>query len=343
MAIYAYVSLQGEDRISIFAMDPDTGALEHRGDSALASMPAPLAIDTQKRYLFAGRRQAGDYGLSSFLIDHATGGLTLIGGVAVQGNPVHISTDRKGDYLLSAYYYQERVAVHPIGGDGSLGDPPIEWRETGTGSHYVQTDPSNRYAFVPHIAEGAMTGLNTILQFKFDDASGTLTPNATPRAVTQALDGPRHICFHPNLDIVYSSNEQGCSVTAYNFDSSQGTLSPFQTVSTLPQGYTDRNTCSQIQITPSGKFLYAPNRGHNSIACFGVDKIDGRLTSIGQVATEPVPRAFSLDPTGKYLFAAGQDSGRLAGYRVNEASGLLEPLRVYAVGQEPMWVLITEL
>ncbi len=343
MAIYAYVSLQDEDRISIFAMDPATGALEHRGDSALTGMPAPLAIDPQKRYLFAGRRQADDYGLSSFRIDRATGGLSLIGGVPIPGNPVHISTDRKGDYLLTACYYQGRAGVHAIGGDGSLGGQPIEWRETGIGAHYIQTEPSNRYAFVPHIANGAMTGLNAILQFDFDDATGTLTPNSTPRAIPQALDGPRHICFNPNLDIVYSSNEQGCSVTAYNFDSSQGTLSPFQTVSTLPEGYTDHNTCSQIQITPSGKFLYAPNRGHNSIACFGVDEFDGRLTSIGQVATEPVPRAFSLDPAGKYLFAAGLESGRLAAYRVNEASGLLEPLRVYPVGQHPMWVLVTEL
>ena len=307
MAIFAYVSLQGEDRITIFAMDPATGELEHRGDTALASMPAPLAIDPQKRYLFAGRRKADDYGLSSFRIDRATGGLTLIGGVPLQGDPVHISTDRTGNFLLSAYYYQAQAAVHAIAGDGALADPPIEMQETGIGSHYIQTDPSNRYAFVPHIADGAMAGLNAILQFDFDDMSGSLTPNSTPRAIPEGPDGPRHICFHPNLEVVYSSNEQGCSVTAYNFDSSQGTLSPYQTIPTLPAGYTERNTCSQIQITPSGKFLYAPNRGHDSIACFEVDEIDGRLTSIGQVATEPVPRAFSLDPAGKYLFAAGRD------------------------------------
>ena len=188
-----------------------------------------------------------------------------------------------------------------------------------------------------------MNGLNAIVQFHFDDATGKLTPNSTPRAIPRSPEGPRHICFHPDLDVVYSSNEQGSGVTAYNFDSSQGTLSPFQTISTLPSGYDGPNTCSQIQITPSGKFLYAPNRGHDSIACFAVDASDGRLSSVGQVATEAVPRAFSLDPAGHYLLAAGRESGRLATYRINTATGLLEPLHVYPLGRAPMWVLITDL
>ena len=90
--------------------------------------------------------------------------------------------------------------------------------------------------------------------------------------------------------------KQGCSVTAYRLDTSSGTLTPFQTVSTLPDDFRETNSCSQIQITPSGKFLYAPNRGHNSIASFAVDEESGRLTATGRVSTEPVPRAFSLDP-----------------------------------------------
>ena len=121
--------------------------------------------------------------------------------------------------------------------------------------------------------------------------------------------GPRYYCFHPTLDIVYFSDEQGCSVTGYNMDSSSGALTAFQTVTTLPDGYTGRNTCSQIQISPSGKFLYVPNRGHNSIAGFTVDA-NGRLTAIGQVATDAVTNAFWLDPDGKFIFAVGSASGR---------------------------------
>ena len=141
---------------------------------------------------------------------------------------------------------------------------------------------------------------------------------------------------------MYSSNEQGCSVTAYKFDRANGTLSPFQTVPTLPEGYTEHNSCSQIQITPSGKFLYAPNRGHNSIAGFAVTAADGTLTPLGQTPTEDIPRAFSLDPSGNFLYAAGLESARLASYRVNADSGALEPLEVYPIGQGPMWVLMVD-
>ncbi len=203
----------------------------------------------------------------------------------------------------------------------------------------MQTDPSNRFAFVPHIA--APVGPNVILQFKFNETTGRLTPNSPHRVIPEEGAGPRHFCFHPSLDILYFSNEQGCSVTAYRFNSSVGTLSAFQTVSTLPDDYKGISHCAQIQISSSGRFLYAPNRGHNSIACFSVDTYTGRLTPIGRVPTEAVPRAFSLDPEGNFLFAAGLESGRLVSYRVNGDTGELEPLETYTVGKEPMWVLIT--
>jgi 6-phosphogluconolactonase len=154
--------------------------------------------------------------------------------------------------------------------------------------------------------------------------------------------GPRHFCFHPSKDILYFSNEQGSTVTGYNFDTNSGTLSAFQTISTLPAGYGETNTCSQIQISPSGKFLYAPNRGHNSIAGFSVDAASGELSAAGHVATEDRPSAFSLDPAGRFVFAAGSETDRLVSYRVNDESGELTPLETYPVGKRPMWVLITE-
>ena len=111
----------------------------------------------------------------------------------------------------------------------------------------------------------------------------------------------------------------------------------------MPLGYAGKNSCAQIQITPDGKSLYAPNRGHNSIACFAIDPATDRLTSIGQVPSEPVPRAIGMDPQGKFLYAAGLESGRLASYRVNSDTSELEPLETYTVGNRPMWVMIIEL
>ena len=138
-------------------------------------------------------------------------------------------------------------------------------------------------------------------------------------------------------------NEQGSSVTAYNFDSTTGCLAVFQTISTLPEDYPGENICAQIRITPSGQFLYASNRGHDSITCFSIEASTGQLTALGQVPTETVPRAFTLDPGGKFLFAAGLESGKLASYRINAQTGELTPLEIYPVGRKPMWVLAVSL
>jgi 6-phosphogluconolactonase len=181
------------------------------------------------------------------------------------------------------------------------------------------------------------------MQFKFDAGTGRLTANSPLRVEPGELFGPRHYCFHPSLDVVYFSNEQGCSVTAYRLDGATGTLSAAQTVSTLPQGYTARNTCSQIHLTASGRFLYVGNRGHNSIAGFAVDPATGHLTAAGHVPTEAVPSAFALDPEGNFVFAAGTASNRLASYRINAETGALAPLGAQAVGQRPAAVLAARL
>jgi 6-phosphogluconolactonase len=319
-------------------MDAKTGKLTSKSEVGVAGGPSPMAISPDRRVLYVGHRVVPE--ISSFRIDPGTGGLVQSGRVTPEAAPTFLSTDRSGRFLLSAYYQGAHAAVHPIGDDGAVGGPPIEWLETATGAHTMQTDPSNRFAFVPHIAGN---GPNAIFQFRFDEGTGHLTPNSPLRVVPKDHLGPRHYCFHPSLDILYFSNEQGCSVTAYRLDTSAGTLSALQTITTLPKGYTEKNTCSQIQISPSGKFLYAPNRGHNSIAGFSVDSSTGRLSAIGQVSTEAVPSAFSLDPEGNFIFAAGSTSNRIASYRINSATGELKPLETYSVGKRPMWVLMTSL
>ena len=322
----------------VFTMDAETGTLTPKGEVPVSGGPSPLTMSPDRKVLYVGHRNVPE--ISSFRINPDTGGLTQSGTVSPEAAPTFLSTDRKGRFVLSAYYQGARAAVHPIGDDGSVGGPPIEWLETATGAHAMQTDPSNKFAFVPHIAGN---GPNAIFQFRFDENTGHHTPNSPRRVEPEEHLGPRHYCFHPTQNILYFSNEQGSSVTGYRLDTAAGTLSAFQTITTLPAGYSERNTCSQIQISPSGKFLYAPNRGHNSIAGFSVDGSSGRLTAIGHVATEAVPSAFSLDPEGHFLFAAGSASNRLASYRVNSDTGELTPLETYSVGKRPMWVLMTRL
>ena len=350
MPYYMYVALQDDDKIAVFTMDAETGKLTPKAQVPVSGGPSLLTISPDRKVLYVGHRGVPE--ISSWRIDPDTGWLKRNGTVSPEVAPAFLSTDRKGRYLLSSYYQSGHAAVHPIGDDGAVGDPPIEWLATATGAHAMQTDPSNKFAFVPHIARlndnvlepvREAYGPNAIFQFRFDENTGHLTPNSPLRVEPAERLGPRHYCFHPTQNIVYFSNEQGCSVTGYRLNTSTGTLTAFQTITTLPDGYTGRNTCSQIQISSSGKFLYVPNRGHNSIAGFSVAPSTGRLTAIGRVSTEAVPSAFSLDPEGNFLFAAGSASGRLASYRINGDTGGLTPLETYSVGKRPMSVLVTSL
>ena len=336
-----YVSFQDDDAISIFRMDPSTGQLSWQQSVSVAGGPAPLATDHRNNFLYVGKRNTHE--LSSFRIDRLSGNLTSVGTVPLQGEPIQLITDRTGRFVLSAYFYQSTAAVHAVNGDGMITFPPVEWLYTAKGAHAIYTDRSNRFVFVPHVANRG--GPNAIFQFTFDENTGRLTPNAVPHLSLEKYLGPRHLCFHPTLDVVYSSDEQGSSVTGYYLDTTVGTLTSFQTISTVPDTYTEKHpySCSQIQISPSGRFLFIPTRGHNSVASFAIDRSTGKLTATGRVFTEPTPRAFSLDPSGRFLLVAGRESGRLAAYQVNQDNGELVPLETYDGGNTPMWVLITTL
>lgn len=336
MSYHVYVTVSGEGRIARFSMDRETAALERRDDVPLPGRPAPVALHPDQRFTHVARRDAQL--ITSFRIDKKTGGLTEIGTVPTVEDPCHMSTDRTGRYLLAAYYLSKKVTVHRIGDDGAAIDPPVVFRETAIGAHCFQTDPSNRFVFVPHIAREDAP--NTIMQFLFDEKTGQLTPNDPPRVPQPDWTGPRHYCFHPSKDIVYFSNEQGCSVSAYTLDTRKGSLAPFQTISTLPEGWAGKSKCSQIRMTPDGRFLYAPNRGHDSIAAFAVDEASGKLSSLGQFPAEKIPRAFEIDPAGKFLLSAGHDTGRLAVYRIDGDTGRLDRIAVHDVGAVPMWVTI---
>ena len=351
MTTYLYVSLQDDDRIARFVIDPQNGALEPSGSTDVAGGPAPLAISPSRRTLYVGQRE--DQVMSAWSVDPATGELASMGSVPLAGEPCQIATDRAGRFLLSAYYQAGRCAVHALGAEGAVIDPAVESFETGSGAHCFQTDPSNRFSFLPHIAtgsgglpllaEGRREGPNTIMQFHFDAKSGQLSANEPDRIDAPPGAGPRHFCFHPSRDLVYVSNEQASSVSVYALDPDAGTLSLLDTQSTLPADFEGRNSCAQIQISPSGRALYVGNRGHNSIASFALDEASGAIESTGWAEADAVPRAFHLDPSGRFLYAAGLETGTLVSYAVDTDSGRLTRLATYEVGAKPMWVLPVEL
>jgi 6-phosphogluconolactonase len=341
-----YVCSQDDDKIAVFSIDAGNGRLTKAAEISVSGGPSGLAVGANRRVLYVGTRT--EPAISSFDIDAHDGGLKLRDRVALEHAPTFMAPDRTGRYLLIAYYQGGGVAVHRLATDGTLGSEPIVRLATATGAHAIGTDRSNRFSFVPHIARlndnvleppRDNPGPNMILQFRFDAETGGLSPNSPFRIEPTERLGPRHYCFHPSLDLVYFSNEQGCSVSAYRLDNSSGTLAPEETVTSLPAEYSGRNTCSQIHLTPGGRFLYVGNRGHNSIAGFAVDPVNGHLSLVGHTATEAVPSAFGLDSEGRFLFAAGSATGRLASYRVDAATGALTPLTTYPVGQRPMAVL----
>ena len=335
MKYHMYVAVSKDKKLLRYDMDPDTGDLTLVEELPAKGGIGPLCTDPRQKYLYAALRQSKE--LVTYKIDPGTGALEHVATAPFDGGSCYISTDKTGRYLFSAYYGEGAVAINAIDKDGAVLAPHRQWIPTDEHAHCFFSDPSNRYLFVPHTMP-----VNAIYQFTFDETTGELAPNEVVKVDAVYGEGPRHYEFHPSLDVVYVANENGSSVTVYDFNPDNGTLAPRQTLSTLPEGFTERNTCAQIHIHPSGKFLYISNRGHNSIAGFGVQD-DGSLTSLGQTPTEPIPRPFNLDPEGNFLFAAGQQSDKMAGYRIDKETGGLTPLKVYHVGEQPMWIMILKL
>ena len=333
--LFVYISLGGEQQIAIYEMDAKTGTLTAAGKVALSGVPGCLAVGPKREFLYAAIRSTDS--VTTLRIDSRTGGLTPVKTVPVAGNPVYLAVDHTGRNLLTASYSGDKAAVYPIGRDRTVAARATQILDMDDAPHSILMDPSNRFVFIPN------TLASTIFQFHFDSWTGTLTPAAVPKLINEKGTGPRHVFFHPSLDVVYFVNETNSSVTAYKLAGRSGMLSTLETLSTLPAGFSGENSCADIELTPSGRFLYASNRGHDSIAAFAVDPDTGRLTSLGQEATEKTPRSFNIDPTSRFLYAAGQSSGRLASYRIDSASGRLRPLAVYDVGSGPSWVLVAKL
>ena len=330
MSYHVYVSNSGSKWLSHYIMDEDSGVLDSQEHVPLGTNPGAIASNAAGTLLFISLRS--QQRLASYTVDQTSGRLTEIGSVPVPQGPPYVKTDNSDRYLFSAYYGSGHVSVHEISDDGSLSAEPLQWIETGEHAHSIQTDSSNRFAFVPHTMP-----TNAIFQFKFDERTGSLTPNNPSQIQPSGPEGPRHFAFHPHQNLLYSINEDGSTVSGHHFDTDLGTLSSFQVISTLPSGFNGQNTTAEIAISPNGRHLYASNRGNDSLELFQLAD-NGALLERGHFTTEPTPRFFDLDPTGKFLYAVGQGSGRMRAYRVDHSSGSLEPMQSYDVGESPLWI-----
>ena len=211
MQTHVYLSIAGENRIAIYTLDVSSGDIELQENIGVSGSPGPLARSLCGNYLYAGLRSSRE--IASFRIDEKTKHLTHLRTVQLDADTCYIATDKTGNFLLSAYYGAGKVTVHAIGDDKTVQGEPLQTVETDIHAHCIETDASNRFAFVPHTVPR-----NAIYQFQFDEDTGALTQNPIGNLNPGAPIGPRHVLFHPNKPILYSSNEQGSSVSAYTLE-----------------------------------------------------------------------------------------------------------------------------
>ncbi|MAI71680.1 MAG: hypothetical protein CMM01_12300 [Rhodopirellula sp.] len=328
-----HVSLAKENRIVTFRLNEEDGTLTPVDSVKLNGGPGALAYHPTLPILFASIRSLGN--LASFHVDESSGKLTPINEIHAGADPAYLSVDKSGKLLMSAYYREGKIIVHSIKQHGAIGKE-LQSISTDERTHSIVPDRTGRYWFASH------TRPNAIFQFMLDDGAMRLAENKKPKLLRKPNTGPRHLWFHPNIDFAYGSDEQGSSVSTYALDSESGRLNLRQTLSTLPETGTQTlaNSTSDIEVHPSGRFVYVANRGHDTIARYAVHTHDGMLKRLGNTPTEPTTRSFNIDSSGRFLIAAGQTSGNLAVFQINPNSGDLERLNTLFVGKAPWWVLI---
>lgn len=322
----------GSQGIYLGHLDLKSGKLELDGLAAETTNPSFLAIHATLPMLYAVGEWGKDGGkVSAFSIDAQSGKLTLVNQQPSQGGgPCHVTVDRSGRCVLVANYGSGSVACLPLDKQGKLGPSTSFYQHEGSGAdprrqkgphaHSMNVDPANRFAFAADL------GLDKILIYRLDAEQAKLTPNEPAFAVVERGSGPRHFAFHPGGKYAYVINEMTCTVTAFRYDAKRGALEPIQTIRTLPADFEGSNTTAEVQVHPSGKFLYGSNRGHNSIAAFAVDPETGKLRSLGQTPSGgKTPRNFGIDPTGAFLLAAHQDSDNVTVFRIDQQTGQLQP------------------
>ena len=351
--------------IHLFHVDRATGALSPCGLFEQKTSPTCLVFNAAKTCLYSmnatDQFEGKDTGsISAFAINAADGSLKLLNTVASGGaGPTFAAVDPSGRFLLVANYFGGSVSVLQIMADGSLGAasdikkgagtvgpkkptnaPPGSFGLSGheqPHAHMILPDPSGRFVI------SAELGLDQIMVWKLDAQKGALVPNDPPFAALPPGDGPRHFAFHPNGRWFYSLQEEGSNLVLFDFDSTKGTLVSRQTISSLPPGFAGTNMASEILTSPDGKFVYAANRLHDSIACFAVGG-KGELTFVADEPTRgDFPRTFNFDPTGNFVYSCNQRGDNITTFRRDPTTGRLAFTGQYTAVGSPAIIVFREL
>ena len=355
--MYLYVGTytsSGSKSEGIYILRFDTRTGEIRPHKVVRGVEEPsfLAIDPAGKYLYAvnetleyrGRKSGA---VSSFAVAQKDGTLTFLNEQpSMGGAPCHVTTSRDGKFVLVANYMGGNVAVFPVARDGTLGPAvdveqhsgsgPNKARQEAAHAHSIMLDQQGKYAFVNDL------GIDKVMIYEFDGRNGKLRPNPNqPYYASRPGAGPRHFKFHPSGKYAFVVNELDMTVASLLYDPTQGSLKEVHTVSTVPAGYSGENTCADLHAHPNGKYVYASNRGHDSIAAFEFDVAIGQLKPVEHVpAGGKTPRNFAIDPTGKFLLVANQKSDTIVTFVIDQASGRLKSTGHTAKVPSPVCLLL---
>jgi len=294
--------------------------------------PSYLTISKNKKFLYAVNELGpndGDSGtVEAYQIDSQTKDLKLIDKVKTDAfAPCHVTVDPNNQIAFVSNYVGGMVNVFPLLENGTFKENSLNMQLKGKGTtdrqeashpHSATFSPDHKYIYVADLGTDKITGLT--INYEKEE----VLPTKESKTIMQAGAGPRHMSFHPNGKIGYVVNELDATINTFDYDASTGSLTQKQSISTLPEGFSESNLCADIHVHPSGKFVYASNRGHNSIAIFKVDEKTGTLSFIQTESTKgDFPRNFAIDPSGEFLWVANQNSDSIFIFKINNQTGAL--------------------
>ena len=350
-AMFAYVGSRTTrernargDGISVFKVDLTNGNLELVQLVKDLVNPSFLTLSRDGEFLYTVHGDISD--ISAFKVDRTTGKLTFVNRKSTHGkNPVHLAIDPTGKYMVVTNHLGSSLAVLPIAADGSLQEMtqlvtlegpigPHRIEQKLSKPHFNPFDPSGKFVIVPD------KGLDRTFSFRFAD--GKLTPAAKPFVVARETSGPRHIAFHQRLPMAYVVNELDSTVTAYSYSAADGSLEPRQILSTLPETFTGNSRASEIEIDRTGRFLFASNRGYDSIASFAIDQKTGllRTGSFSETAGK-TPRFFTITPDNRFLYALNEDSDSIVTLEFDQNTGALKPTGFSVASGSPVCMIFS--
>ncbi len=342
-----YLASTKDKTIVAYAVDGASGKLTKKLSVDLPGNAGPMAFSPDATFVYAAVTglEGGKAGVCT-LQRGPDGSLKLLATAIIKSRAPYIRADKSGGILLAAHYGEGDVTTYRIK-DGICTDELLDHQVTEKTAHCIEVDSSGKFVFVPH------TSPNRVYQFRLDEATGKLAANDPPLVDGPDTDHlyhqPRHIAFHPQLKMAYTSNERGGGITAWAFDANKGTLEKQQTLSTLPPDYSGESAAADIKITPNGRFAYVSNRDvtkrkagempRDTLAAVAIDSKTGQMELVGYYPTAHFPRSFCIDLGGNFLYAAGQNSATLVAYRIDPKTGALRQLATYQTGGTPIWVM----